>query len=104
MGGLAMSGRGVLFRSVQAALVAAVVAHAGAASALEFQIGDNTLKVDNLFTIGASWRMQERDPSLIGKSSFYRLQNPITTPGTPAGLCLTRASDNGTDGPDVAGT
>jgi hypothetical protein len=97
-----MSGKTLLNRSLQAALVAAATFHAGGASAVDFQIGENTLKVENLFTIGASWRMQDIDPSLIGKSSLYRMRNPITANGTPAGLCLTRASDDGVNGPGTS--
>jgi hypothetical protein len=92
----------ILRRTATAAVAAAIAAHAGTAAAIEFQIGENTLKVDNLFTIGASWRMQDRDPSLIGKSSLYRLENPITAPGVPSGLCLTRALDDGVNGPNGA--
>jgi len=89
-----MSGKTVLNRSLQAALVAAVAIHAGSAAAVEFQIGENSLKVENLFTIGASWRMQDRDPSLISKSNLWRLQHP-----TGPGLCYTRTNDDGVNGP-----
>jgi hypothetical protein len=97
-----MSGKTVLNRSLQAALAAAITIHAGNAAAVDFQIGENTLKVENLFTIGASWRMQDIDPTLIGKSTLHRMRNPITATGAPPGLCLTRASDNGTTGPGTA--
>lgn len=93
-----MSASKFLHRSVPAALAAAFAAHAGTAAALEFQMGDGTLKVDNLLTFGASWRMQDRDPSLIGKSSLYRLDNP----GSTTGLCLTRTGDDGVNGPGTA--
>jgi len=82
-------------RSLQAALGIALAAQCGAAAAIDFQIGENTLKFENLFTIGASWRMQDRDPSLIGKASLWRLNNP-----TGPGLCYTREQDNGVDGPE----
>lgn len=65
-----MSGKTVLNRSLQAALVAAVTFHAGGAAAIDFQIGENTLKVESLFTIGGSWRMQDRDASTIGKANL----------------------------------
>ncbi len=97
-----MSGTKILFRPVQVALTTAFAVHAGGASALEFQIGENTLKVDNLFTVGASWRMQDRDPTLIGKSSLYRVDNPITATGAPLGLCFTRTTDDGVSGADPA--
>jgi hypothetical protein len=84
-----------LSRFLHATVAGALVVHAGNAAALEFMIGDNPLRVENLFTIGASWRMQDRDPSLIGKSSLYRLQNP-----GGGGLCYTRVGDDGINGPD----
>lgn len=92
-----MRAMSLLTRSFQAAFAAALAAHCGSAAALEFQIGESTLKVDTLFTIGASWRMQDRDPSLIGKSSLHRLNNP-----TGPGLCYTRTDpvDDGVNGPD----
>jgi hypothetical protein len=90
-----MSATTLLTRSLQAALAAAIAVFAGSASALEFQIGDETLKVDSLFTIGASWRMQNRDPSLIGKATLYRLQHPESNQG----LCYTRVGDDRTNGP-----
>ena len=93
-----MSARNVLRRSAPAALAAAIAIHAGSAAALEFQMGESTLKVDNLLTIGASWRMQDRDSALIGKSSLHRLNNP----GSTQGLCFTRAGDDGVSGADAA--
>jgi hypothetical protein len=83
-----MRATSLLTRSLQAAVAAVFAAHAGSAAALEFQIGEDTLRVENLFTIGASWRMQDPDPSLIGKSTLFALQNG----GTRDGLCLERTS------------
>jgi hypothetical protein len=91
-------------RSLHLALGAALAAHCGAAAAIDFDIGGTTIKFDNLLTVGVSWRMQDRDPSLIGKSSLHRLNNPVdpANPGTPPGLCFTRDDDNGFDGADPA--
>jgi hypothetical protein len=82
-------------RPLHVALGAALAAQCGAAAAIDFQIGENTLKFENLVTIGASWRMQDIDPGTIGKSSWYARHNP---PGQ--GLCFERgtASDQPDDG------
>jgi len=53
------------------------------ATALQFQLGEAEVRLDNLLTIGALMRMQERDSSLIGKSNL--------TPG----LCVRRTSPDG---------
>lgn len=58
------------------------------AAALQFEVGDTEIKLDNLLTIGALMRMQERDDALIGKSSL----NP--------GLCVRRTSGTPESGPD----
>jgi len=99
-----MSARKKLRHSTAAVLAATIAAHAGSAAAIEFQIGDETLRIDNLLTIGASWRMEDRDRDLIGKSTLHRMDNPIdpANPGTPAGLCFTRAGDDGISGADDA--
>lgn len=68
------------------AAAAGLAAVAQSASALEFPLGDTTIKLDSLFTIGASVRMEDRDPSLIGKSSL----NP--------GICVGRDGDDGVSG------
>lgn len=62
-------------------------AFAAPAGALEFDIGGTTVKVENLATVGAAFRMQDRDGSLVGKSSL----NP--------GTCVSRVSGsyNGND-------
>jgi hypothetical protein len=83
-----MSAKKFQIRSVSVLLAAAAALNAGAASAIEFQIGDEALKVDNLFTLGAMWRMQDPDPSLIGKSTLFALHNG----GTRDGLCMERTS------------
>ena len=90
-------------RSLCAALTAAFAGYAGTAAAIDFQIGENTLKVENLLTIGVSFRMQDRDHTLIGKSTLHRIDNPITDPANPPpGLCFTRADDDGVSGADPA--
>jgi hypothetical protein len=51
------------------------------ASALEFSIGDEVdIRLENLATVGGIMRMQERDPTLVGK--------PNLTPG----LCVARTN------------
>jgi hypothetical protein len=67
-----------------------VVAPAVPAQALEWDFGDNTIKLENLITVGGLWRMQNRDESLVGK--------PNVTPG----LCLVRtAGGTPTGGPSI---
>jgi hypothetical protein len=68
------------YRYLSALVGAVALAQAGVASALEFEIADTTVKFENLITIGATWRMQDRDSSLIGKSNL----NP--------GICVSRVS------------
>ena len=63
-----------------------------AASALQFDIGGKTVTVGNLFTVGGLMRMQDIDPSNIGKSSL----NP--------GLCVARVGDDGSSGPGPRGS
>ncbi len=62
------------------------------ASALQFDLGGNTITVGNLFTVGALMRMQDIDSSNIGKSSL----NP--------GLCVSRVGDDGSSGPGARGS
>jgi hypothetical protein len=76
--------RGVRLSAIAAAMA---MAYSGGAAALEFTIADTTIRLDNLVTIGGTWRMQDRDSSLIGKSSL--------TPG----ICTARAGDDGVSGP-----
>lgn len=58
--------------------IAAASVYAAPAGALEFSFGEQSVKLENLITVGGMLRMQDRDPTLIGK--------PNVTPG----LCLTR--------------
>ncbi|MDP9142540.1 MAG: DUF1302 domain-containing protein [Pseudomonadota bacterium] len=81
-----MSGR------MMGSLAAITLAYSGAAGALSFDLGGTEVRLENLVTIGASWRMQDRDPSLIGKSNL----NPQ--------LCVGRVGDEpdspiGNEGP-----
>ncbi|MDD3762272.1 MAG: DUF1302 family protein [Nevskiales bacterium] len=71
-------------------LAAAFAAVAGGAQAFEVTIADTSVRIDNLVSIGGMLRMQERDSSLVGKSSL----NP--------GLCVRRVSPAG-DAPDPGG-
>lgn len=76
-------------RAPKAALFAALAAViATPAAALEFELFDTSIRVDNLFTVGAQWRMQDRDNSLIGKSTLFALNNPDPR----LGLCLQRTA------------
>jgi len=81
-----------LTRSLQATLAVALASHAGLVAAIEFQIGEEALRVESLFTLGASWRMQAVDPSLVGKSTLFALSDP----GASDGLCLERANSSTT--------
>jgi hypothetical protein len=98
-----MRATSLLTRSFQAAIAAVLAAHAGSAAALEFQIGEDTLRVENLFTIGASFRMQDPDPSLIGKSTLYKINNPGSNdPGLGgSGLCFRRVTQTADSGPST---
>lgn len=75
--------------SMAAGLVLA--ASSGTAAALEFSIGESTLRIDNLVTLGTLIRMQERDPSLVGK------------PNLQPGICVRREEppDDGFSGPSL---
>ena len=92
--------------SVRFTAMAAALMAAQPAAALEFDLGGTALKIDNLFTVGALMRMQDREGSNVGKSSLAKeLGTPIrlgmaNTPVTGfTGLCLARTGDNGVDGP-----
>lgn len=53
------------------------------ASALEFEVGDLYGNLSGFFTLGAAWRVEDRDPDLIGKLNLQ------------PGLCtLTNRTDN----------
>jgi hypothetical protein len=93
----------LLVRCLHGATGVALATCATGASAIDFQIGEDILKIDNLISIGASWRMQNRDPSLIGKSSLYALENPQSGAAddpSRVGLCFTRTSQDVNTPPD----
>lgn len=101
-----MSAKTFISRSLSVSAGAVLAAYAGSAAAIDFDVFGTEVKVDNLITIGGSWRMQGRDDALIGKASLHRLNNPITDPtapvgsaANPRGLCYTRRGDNGVNGP-----
>lgn len=81
--------------SLAGTLSALALAYSGGAAALNFDVGGTEIKLENLVTVGASWRMQDRNLSLISKSNL----NP--------GLCVRRVGDDrdpatpeGNDGPN----
>ncbi len=71
---------GVMTRGVLAVLFMGAVCRP--AGALEFNLGPVPIRIDNLVSVGALMRMQERDSSLVGKTNM--------TPG----LCLHRDGAN----------
>jgi hypothetical protein len=87
-------------RPLAGALGVAIAAYAGGAAAIDFQIGEDTLKIESLFQVGASFRMQERDPTLIGKSTLFALNNGMSE-SNRTGLCMTRTSGSAAEGPSV---
>lgn len=91
-------------RSRQFAVTAVVVgmAMASKAAAIEFDLGGNPIKIENLATVGALVRMQERDSRLVGKSSQAKIDGTARVPGTVDGLCLARVGDDGVNGPSDA--
>ena len=85
------------FRALGMAASFWAAAHVGNASAASFDIGDiTTINVDNLFTVGAAVRTQDRDLRLISKSSVAALL------GLPP-PCVGRVGDDGVSGPDTSG-
>ncbi|MGB1580330.1 MAG: DUF1302 domain-containing protein [Nevskiales bacterium] len=70
-----------LGRLVPMVFVAASMVVPMQAQALSLDIGDVNIVLDSNVTIGAAWRMEERNPDLIGKSNL----NP--------GLCTARRAD-----------
>lgn len=86
-------------RSLSISVGAVLSAYAGSAAALDFDIFGTEVKVDSLFSIGGTWRMQDRDDSLIGKSNLYALKNPQVTGGNRTGLCLSRTNGSAEAGP-----
>lgn len=81
--------------AVLAAMVAAPMAPAQAAS---FDIGDISISVDNLFTVGGTWRMQDLHISQLSKSNAHRFLN-----GPGSFLCVGRVGDDGVSGPSTDG-
>lgn len=77
-------------------LAAVVLGLSAPVQALEFQLGEHSLKVDSLITVGGVMRMQDRDHSLIAKANLARLQ------GMP-NPCVQRTGDDGVSGPDLSG-
>lgn len=75
-------------RRCRAASVALLAGLAGPATAFEIDLGETTLKIDNLVSVGAVMRMQDRDDALIGKSSLQ------------PGLCVGRDPATAFDSPD----
>ncbi len=70
-----------IFRLVPALFAAAAVLLPIQASAVDFEFGGLSGTLDSAVTFGAAWRMEDRNPALIGKSNL----NP--------GLCTARRSD-----------
>ena len=68
----------------------------GTAQALEFNLAGTPVKIESLATVGALMRMQERDGSLVGKSSLG--QELFGT-----GPCVNRTGDDGVSGPNPNG-
>ena len=65
--------------AAMAGMLAFGVGMSTGAQAIEVPVGDiTTIRLENLFTAGAAWRMQERDSSLVSKSTL----NP--------GICVAR--------------
>lgn len=60
------------------------------AAAFEIDLGENTLKIDTLVSVGGVMRMQDRDNSLVSKSNLQ------------PGLCVRRTSGDAS-GPDPSG-
>ncbi|MHA7832838.1 MAG: DUF1302 domain-containing protein [Algiphilus sp.] len=76
--------RAVFFRL---GVVALAVGVSAPATAIEMAIGDYTeISLSNLFTVGARWRTQDRDPSLVSKSTLnpgicvFRTQGDFDSP------------------------
>ncbi len=68
----------------------------GSAQALEFDLAGTPIKIDSLATVGALVRTQDRDGSLVGKSSLARDLGL-------AGPCVQRTGDDGVSGPNTNG-
>ncbi len=70
-------------RSWLAGLVMAGTVAPGAAYAFEFDVFDVPVQINNLATVGTVLRLQNRDPSLIGKSNLNPGLCVARVPGTP---------------------
>ena len=70
-------------RSWLAGLVMVGTVAPGAAYALEFDVFDVPVQINNLATMGTVLRLQNRDPSLIGKSNLNPGLCVARVPGTP---------------------
>jgi hypothetical protein len=86
--GMRFNNSGIVNRRLAIAAAAASMFWQGAPLALEFDIAGTSVRLDNLVTIGAVMRMQDRDNALVGKSNL----NP--------GLCVGRVGDDGVSGPN----
>lgn len=87
---MSINSRNAAYPRLAIASAVAAMFWGSAGHALDFDIGDTNVRLDNLITIGGLVRMQDRDNSLVGKSNL----NP--------GLCVSRTSPAG-DGPDPSG-
>ena len=78
------------------AVLTSVVTAVGPAHAAEFDLAGTTIKIENLATVGALLRLQERDSSLVGKSSLGQELFGV-------GPCVNRTGDDGVSGPNTNG-
>lgn len=72
---------GSAVRKLSLAIGSAGLLVAHATQAIEFDVGGAQINIDNLVTIGGAWRMENRDPNIIGKSNLQ------------PGLCTARRAD-----------
>lgn len=72
-------------RTTRVLLAAGAILLPAHASALGFNFGGADVRLNNLFTIGATMRMQDRNDALVGKSNL------------DPGLCVRRVSPDGAD-------
>lgn len=79
------------------AALTSVLMAAGSAHALEFDLAGTAIKIENLATVGALMRMQERDGSLVGKSSLGQELFGV-------GPCVNRTGDDRVSGPNTNGS
>ncbi|HUP90826.1 MAG TPA: DUF1302 family protein [Solimonas sp.] len=76
-------------RPLVASAAIAMLGYGALAQALEFEFGEHTLRMENLITVGGLMRMQDRDPSLVGKGNMH------------PGICLRRDSGTPESGPST---